>query len=199
MKALWLVSPIRSGSLWRKTLCCCLVSTHLYLKWWIPYFGDLCDNYRATLQSLWKVFRQMFFSVNTDVCGELAEEVFFWRPLPESHICAGVTEQVEQWSIAPESARASWTSFTRSDLLCQQFSSSPWDLNLTSSVSASRHFLITMWSEETQNTLCYVATALPCFVGIIHFRVLGHSLEETVAAGCWDEMKEVLVFIKLWN
>lgn len=51
-----------------------------------PIFGDLCDNYRATLhttlQSLWRVFRQMFFSVDTDVCGELAGEVFLLETPP---------------------------------------------------------------------------------------------------------------------
>lgn len=65
-----------------------------------PILGGLCDNYRATLhttfQSLWKVFRPMFFSGDTDVFGELAGEVSFWRLLPESHICAGVTEQLNR-------------------------------------------------------------------------------------------------------
>lgn len=54
MKALWLVSPIRSGSLWRKTLCCCLVSTHLCLERWIPFVWIY-----VKLQSLWKVFRHL--------------------------------------------------------------------------------------------------------------------------------------------
>lgn len=101
---------------------------------------------------------------------------------------------------SPESARASWSFSTRSDVLCQQFSSSPRDLTLTCSLSVNRHFLILMWTEETgASTLCCVVTALSCFVGISHFRALGNSWEEAAAANCWDEMKEVLVFRKLWN